>query len=131
MRVSEVRKLTKSLWDSGRCGAGDSKICLIAFVEDDNDTSLGVIKRVMSRYERDPVDFYFVNINEQSDFIQAFPKFERGRDKVILFKPQRRKYGLLEGEVDTEKVAWFIDEVLAGSKAGYFIRDQHLVLKSR
>ncbi len=126
-----VRKLSKSLWDSGRCGAGDNKLCLIVIVNEDNDKAIEAVKKVTSRYEHDPLDFYYVNTKEQPDFVQAFPKFAMGRDHVVLFKPQRRKYGVLEGEVEQEKLMSFIDAVLAGTRAGYFVREHYLDIKTR
>ena len=126
-----VRKLTKTLWDTGRCGSGDNKLCFLLVLDVETDNAIDILRRIVNRYEHDPIDFYYILINEQPEFIQAFPKFEQARDKVILFKPHRRKYGVMEGEVEEDRLLSFIDSVLAGTKAGYFVKERFLDIKAR
>eukprot|EP00826_Nyctotherus_ovalis_P009275 TRINITY_DN12441_c0_g3_i1.p1 TRINITY_DN12441_c0_g3~~TRINITY_DN12441_c0_g3_i1.p1 ORF type:complete len:330 (-),score=86.72 TRINITY_DN12441_c0_g3_i1:44-1033(-) len=129
-QTNQVRKLTKVLWDSGRCGAGDNKLCFILILNKESDAAMGTVKNILLRYEHDPIDFYYILSGEQEEFIQAFPKFEQGKDSVIIFKPHRRKYGVMEGEVKEEAITSFVDAVLDGTKASFFVKERHLDIKN-
>jgi len=126
-----LRKLSKTLWNTGRCGSGDNKMCFLLVLKNENDNTKDLIKKIIPRYEYDPIDFYYVILNEEADFIQAFPKFEQERDQVILFKSYRRKYGVLEGELSEDRLLSFIDSVLAGSLASFPVKERYLDIKSR
>jgi len=129
-QTNQIRKLTKALWDSGRCGAGDNKLCFLLIISNENDEAMQIIKNIILRYEHDPIDFYYILSGEQQEFVQAFPKFEVERDKVVIFKPHRRKYGVMEDEVKEGTVSSFIDAVLDGTKASFFVKERHLDIKN-
>ncbi len=129
-KSNEVRQLTRALLDRGACKQDDRQMCLILFAGSEFAPAVRQLADLTGKYASDNINFYFVSTQAQglAEFLKAFPKFDSLKEKLLIYKPWRRRYAVFKGEFTGEKLSAFIDDVLAGGRATEVADPEHLKL---
>ena len=105
---NSVKELTKSLAITGKCGPGDSKLCLIWFMERDDKISLEIIASLADTFSKDNIEFFWVDKMKFEQYANSF------NASGIILRGKRKKFI----EVDCELNIKCMSDIIALAVSG-------------